>query len=173
MNFSIKAIIRAFVAHSHGISCPRDLWRTLIVQLHARGALKHEAGAFLLGRRNGSRREVSEIVFYDDLDHNAYATGVCVLHGAAFSKLWAMCREKSLTVVADVHTHPGRAFQSISDRTNPMVAREGHVAIIIPSFAAPPVRDDKIGIFEYRGSHQWHDRSPGIFGNFLYIGLWS
>lgn len=32
-----------------------------------------------------------------------------------------------MMVVADVHTHPGRAFQSESDRTNPMVARAGHI----------------------------------------------
>lgn len=173
MNSSIKAIIRAFAAPNHGVSCLPRLWRTLMVQLHARGDQRHEAGAFLLGRRNGSRREVSEIVFYDDLDPSAYASGVCVLHAAAFSKLWGICRQKSLTVVADVHTHPGSAFQSISDRTNPMVAREGHVAIIIPNFAAPPVRDNEIGIFEYRGSHEWHDRSPVGFDNFLYTGLWS
>lgn len=173
MSFSIKAIIRAFAAPNHSLSCPRSLWRTLLAQLHARGGSAHEAGAFLLGHRTGSRREVREIVFYDDLDPGAYTTGVCVLHAAAFSKLWAACREKSLTVVADVHTHPGRAFQSISDQTNPMVAREGHVAIIIPNFAAPSVRDDQIGIFEYRGSHRWHDRSPVRFRSFLYTGLWS
>jgi hypothetical protein len=144
-----------------------------MVQLYARGGQRHEAGAFLLGHRNGSRREVSEIVFYDDHDPSAYASGVCILHAAAFSKLWAMCRQKSLTVVADVHTHPHRAFQGISDPTNPMVARAAHVAIIIPNFAAPPVRDTEIGIFEYRGSHQWHDRSQVGFGNFLYTGLWS
>jgi proteasome lid subunit RPN8/RPN11 len=144
-----------------------------LAELQARGAGAHESGAFLLGCRAGGRREASEIVFYDELDPDAYATGVCVLQAAAFSKLWALCREKSLTVVADVHTHPARAFQSASDRTNPMVAREGHVAIIIPDFAAPPVRVDEIGIFEYRGGHRWHDRSRGRFGGFLYTGFWS
>ncbi len=173
MNFSIKAIIRAFAAPKHVVSCPRKFWYSLIKQLDARGGRKHEAGAFLLGRSQGGRREVSEVVFYDDLDPNAYATGVCVLHAAAFSKLWGMCREKSLTVVADVHTHPGGSFQSISDQTNPMVAREGHIAIIIPNFAAPPVCPNEIGIFEYRGSHQRHDRSPQRSPNFLYTGLWS
>lgn len=173
MSFSIKAIIRAFAAPKHGLSCPRSLWHILLTQLHARGGSVHEAGAFLLGHNTGNRREVKEIVFYDDLDPSAYATGVCVLHAAAFSKLWALCRERSLTVVADVHTHPGQAFQSTSDRSNPMVAREGHVAIIIPNFAAPPVRDAEIGIFEYCGAHRWHDRSTGRFGNFLYTGLWG
>jgi proteasome lid subunit RPN8/RPN11 len=141
-----------------------------MAQLHARGETRHEAGAFLLGRRTGSRSVVSEFVFYDDLDPDAYVTGVCVLHAASFSKLWAICRQKSVTIVADVHTHPGMAFQSCSDRTNPMVARVGHIAIIVPGFAIPPVRNEELGVFEYCGGHQWRDRSPARFGSFLYTG---
>jgi hypothetical protein len=45
---------------------------------------------------------------------SAYASGVCILRGGAFAKLWSMCREKKLTVAADVHTHPAGAAQSSS-----------------------------------------------------------
>ena len=65
---------------------------------------------------------------------SAYASGVCILRGGAFAKLWSMCREKKLTVAADVHTHPAGAAQSSSDRTNPMISRDGHIAIIVPRF---------------------------------------
>jgi proteasome lid subunit RPN8/RPN11 len=173
MNFSIKAIIRAFAAPEHRLNCHPALWRQLTRELDLRGGRQHEAGAFLLGTRIGDKRKVADIVFYDDLDQNAYSSGVCVLHGEAFAKLWAICREKRLTVVADVHTHPGQAFQSHSDKTNPMVAREGHIAIIIPDFSAPPVERHRIGIFEYRGGHQWDDRSPARGRKFLYSGYWS
>lgn len=173
MSYSIKAIIRAFAAPEHRVNCSLALWWRLTQELDRRGARQHEAGAFLLGTRFGDKREVTDIVFYDELDPNAYSTGVCVLHGDAFSKLWAICRGKGLTVVADVHTHPGEAFQSHSDRTNPMIAREGHIAIILPDFSAPPVERNRIGIFEYRGSHQWHDRSPARIRQFLYTGFWS
>ena len=173
MAFSLKAIIRAFAAPDHRINCRSAPWRKLTQELDRRGARKHEAGAFLLGTKSGDIRDVTEFVFYDELDPAAYSTGVCVLHAAAFSKLWTICREKALTVVADVHTHPGDAFQSHSDRTNPMVAREGHIAIIIPNFSAPPVDLTKVGIFEYRGSHEWHDRSASRVGRYLYTGFWS
>jgi len=95
------------------------------------------------------------------------------LHAAAFAKLWALCREHQLTVVGDIHTHSGRAIQSQADRTNPMVARAGHVAIIIPNFAVAPISSQEMGIYEYRGEHQWHDRSPRFSRGYLYAGLWS
>ncbi len=177
MTFSIKATIRAFVAPSHRISCPGPLWNAVVNELDRRGARVHEAGVFLLGRARGERREVADVVFYDDLDPEAYSTGVCVLHGPAFAKLWSLCRERKLTVVADVHTdvhtHGRRALQSEADRTNPMVARAGHVGIILPNFAVAPIPWDQVGIYEYRGDHQWYDRSPRLSPGFFYAGLWS
>lgn len=173
MAFSIKSIIRAFAAPDHRINCPPNVWRRLTDGLYRRGGRRHETGAFLLGSRSGDIRHVSDFVFYDELDPDAYQTGVCVLHAAAFSKLWAICRARGLTVVADIHTHLGAAFQSHSDRTNPMVAREGHIAIIVPDYATPPVAHSRLGLFEYRGSHEWVDHSPGRTRGFLYSGFWS
>lgn len=173
MTFSIKATIRAFVAPNHRITCPAHLWESVIHELDRRGERMHEAGVFLLGRNRGHRREVTDVVFYDDLDPDAYSTGVCVLYGQAFAKLWSLCRERNLTVVADVHTHGGRAFQSEADRTNPMVARAGHIGIILPNFAVTPIRWADVGVYEYCGEHQWHDRSSRFSPGFFYAGLWS
>jgi hypothetical protein len=173
MSFSIKATIRAFVAPEHRINCPGRYWRRIVAELERRGQRRHEAGAFLLGVERDGRRHVTDAVFYDDLDQHVYVTGVCVLHGDAFAKLWAICRKKQLTVVADVHTHQGAAWQSESDRTNPMVARAGHVAIIVPDFAAWPIPAERLGIYEYRGDHQWIDRTHPKSRAFLYTGFWS
>ncbi|MBN9523424.1 Mov34/MPN/PAD-1 family protein [bacterium] len=161
------------MAPSHRINCPRKTWRWVIGELHRRGENSHEAGAFLLGCERWGRLQVTDAVFYDELDPAAYATGVCVLHGEAFAALWALCRKRKLTVLADVHTHPRAAFQSESDRTNPMVARAGHVAIIVPNFAAGQPRASELGVFEYRGDHRWRDRTHPTTRNYLYTGFWS
>jgi hypothetical protein len=173
MSFSIKATIRAFVAPKHRLVCSRPLWNQILRELARRGRQRHESGVFLLGFSRGDRHEVQDVVYYDDLDPDAYKTGVCVLHGDAFAKLWALCREKKMTVVADAHTHPARAFQSSSDRENPMVARAGHIALIIPDFARTPVQSKKIKIYEYCGQHTWIDRSPAEISGYFYTGRWS
>lgn len=173
MTFSIRAIIRAFVAPNHAIRCPPPLWNQVLRELARRGGDRHEAGAFLLGTISRDKRCVVSAVYYDDLDAAAYESGVCILHGDAFSRLWAICRSRGLTVVADVHTHPGGAGQSHSDRTNPMVARAGHIALIVPKFARPPVRMTEVGVYQYRGDHQWIDKSGSQQREFFYIGTWS
>jgi len=173
MSFSIKAIIRALVAPKHRLICAPDLWCRILGELEERGQRRHEAGAFLLGFESGRRLHVTEAVYYDELDASAYASGVCILHGDAFAKLWALCRQKQLTVVGDVHTHPDGAYQSMSDKTNPMVARAGHVAIIVPDYAVGPVAPERLGIYEYRGRHEWTDRSGRAAKRYFYTGFWS
>jgi proteasome lid subunit RPN8/RPN11 len=173
MSFSIRAIIRALLVPKHRLVCERNLWRRIVADLERRGGRRHEAGAFLLGFEQRGRRRITEVIFYDELDPTAYATGVCVLHGDAFASLWALCRSKHLMVVADIHTHPAAAFQSHSDRTNPMVATTGHVAIIVPDFARRPIGAGTLGIYEYRGQHLWIDRRGRGFKRFFYTGFWS
>lgn len=173
MNFSIRTIIRALLAPNHRITCRRKFWRDVLNELQQRGEGRHESGVFLLGQENRGRLEVKDAIYYDELDPEAYSTGVCVLHGDAFAKLWALCRERGLTVVADAHTHPGYACQSPQDRTNPMVARTGHVAIIVPRYAQSPVVHSELGIYEYCGKHTWKDQNGKFGGSFFYTGFWS
>lgn len=173
MNFSIRTIIRAWLAPKHRLSCSRRLWKDLLTELDHRGERCHEAGAFLLGVERGERREITQVVYYDDLDPHAYDTGACVLHGDAFAQLWMHCHNRGVTVVADVHTHPEAALQSHADRTNPMIVRGGHVAIIVPNYARPPVSQSNLGLYEYQGGHTWTDRSGPSASGFFYLGLWS
>jgi hypothetical protein len=173
MAFSLIAIIRAFAAPDHRLRCTPERWRTIVGELERRGGGRHEAGAFLLGVDDAGRKEVREAVYYDELDPHAYDTGVCILHGGAFARLWSLCRDKGLTVVADAHTHPGAAFQSHSDRTNPMVAREGHIAIIVPDFARWPIGRNELGVYEYVGDHTWRDRGGRGAARYFYRGFWA
>ena len=173
MSFFTKATIRAFAARNHRLCCNRRLWQRLLKELQRRSEGRHESGAFLLGAMRRDKREVHDFIFYDDLDPGAYSSGVCILHGDAFAKLWAECRQRKLTVVADAHTHPEAAYQSWSDKANPMVARAGHIAIIIPNFARIPVRMNDIQIYEYCGQHEWTDHSPTKEPDYFYTGFWS
>ena len=173
MTYSIRTTIRALLRRNRGLRIEPDRWRGLLAELHSRGERRHEAGAFLLGTRAGNLREVQDVVFYDDLDPAAYSSGVCILHAPAFAALWSMCRARGLTVVGDVHTHPGGAFQSEADRTNPMVAREGHIAIIVPNYAAGRPDPATLGVFEYLGDHSWTDHSGTGARRFLHNDFWS
>lgn len=132
-----------------------QLWSGLIGHLHAQGAGVRESGAFLLGQAAETGRTVTGFIPYEELQADALQEDYVTLSAASFSKLWSVCREHSLTVVADVHTHRFGPQQSRSDKANPMLALAGHVALIVPRFAQGNVQLEDLGVHLYRGSHQW------------------
>lgn len=152
------------------ISCDQDVWNAGVGELKRRAGGRRESGAFLLGSKS-SRRRITEFVYYDDIDPSALKTGIVVIDGRRLGKLWDHCRARRLSVVADVHVHPGGFWQSASDQANPIIAEIGHIAIILPDFAARNTRPGGIGIYEYLGSRRWRDRSHEHFAP-LHIGWW-
>lgn len=172
MNFSIAATTRRLLAPRHELSCSWFVWRRLLAGLRKRGQGRRESGAFLLGRHEtGERRRIVDFLLYDDLDPLALATGIVRIDGRHFGKLWDLCEARNMTVVADVHTHPGGAGQSTSDQAHPMIARAGHIAMIVPNFAGAPVSREALGIYRYLGGRRWQTVPTAEHRAFLHIGL--
>jgi hypothetical protein len=171
MSFSIRKIIQAFAAPNHKISCNVGLWKSIVEELHRRTQMRHESGAFLLGTEEDGKRRIVKAVYYDEVDPNAYDSGICIVKGPGFARLWEKCRRLNLTVVADVHVHPGAAFQSWSDKTNPVLPTKGHIAMIIANYAKPPFSYRNLGIFEYVGNNEWIDIGHRKAARFFYVGV--
>lgn len=129
------------------------LWEELLQKVRERGGGVRESGAFLLG--NGNERVVRNIVLYDDLDPNCLNEGYVHFDGRYYGRLWELCAQASLSVVADVHTHPYGPGQSHSDKTHPMVSIPGHIALILPNYAQGSICTSDIGLYIYLGRYRW------------------
>ena len=176
MKSSIRRNIRDFVLPKARLFCAPATWREGLKELRRRGQGHRESGAFLLGSSGSdSRRQVERFLYYDDVDPHCLDTGIVRFSGDAFPLVWSICSAEGLSVVADVHTHPGRGLpeQSYADRTNPMIGTQGHVALIVPDFASQTVSADKIAIDEYLGGHRWTNYSGKTGKKFFHIGLWG
>ena len=51
-----------------------------------------------------------------------------------------------------------------------MIATTGHLALIVPDFARPPVMLERLGFFEYCGSHRWRSLGGPQISRNLRIG---
>jgi proteasome lid subunit RPN8/RPN11 len=172
MNFSIAQTIARLWARQHKVSCSWFLWRRLVSKLRERGrSASRESGAFLLGYRRDGCARIVDFILYDDLDPHALDSGIVRFDGRYFGALWDTCKRRGLSVVADVHVHPGGPGQSESDREYPMISRAGHVALILPDFARPPIRIESVGIYRYLGGKRWDSVPPAARRGFLHIGV--
>jgi len=134
---------------------PPQIWRELLNDLRRRGHGERESGAFLLGCQENDVRHVGSWICYEDLDSNAHQYDYIRLDTSAFPSLWAACAERSMQVVADVHTHPYGPRQSESDRENPMIAIAGHIALIVPRYATEDVQPADLSFNVYQGGGHW------------------
>jgi len=140
---------------------PVLLWGRLLQNLHRRGQQRRESGAFLLGIRGERQEKVKAFALYDDLDPHALDTGIVVFRSNGYAALWKLCRQRRLTVLGDIHTHPGpNPRQSEADRTNPMIPEAGHMAFILPHYAGTwGWRFRDVAIYEYAGDYGWRSWS--------------
>ena len=160
MAFSLQTLLRNPFAKSAKLLCHKRLWNNGVDELGRRASGYRESGAFLLGTIDGGVRTIRKFIYYDDLDPNCFNNGIVEFDGSKFGLLWQLCRDFGMTVVADVHVHPGGYGQSGSDRHNPMIPEPGHLALILPDFAKRNRMSGEIGIYEYLGSRQWRNHSP-------------
>ena len=150
-----------------------EIWEQLVGELGRRAGGVRESGAFLLAPIDPGSRSVTSVVYYDDLDPDALDGGVS-LYAPAFGRLWSLCAAQGMRVVGDVHTHPGRfTQQSHIDRDNPMVARVGHIALIVPNLAAGVVRPIDVGVNRYLGDAGWSSSLGPEAGRLVYVGRWA
>lgn len=149
------------------LEIPAPLWAGLIEHLRIQGAGVRESGAFLLGHKTDAGRMMTRFLPYESLQADALHDDYVSLTSASFAKLWDICRTDALSVVADIHTHRLGPGQSRSDRTNPMVALKGHIALIVPRFAQGRVRPQDLGMYVYEGSHAWVAHSGSDVGRLL------
>jgi proteasome lid subunit RPN8/RPN11 len=172
MNFSIAETMRRLFAPRHELSCSWLLWRQICRRLRERGRNQsRESGAFLLGTNIDGRRRIRDFVLYDDLDPHCLDAGIVRFDGRHFGELWVRCKALGLSVVADVHVHPDGAGQSESDRAHPMISRAGHIALILPRFAAAPLLRSELGIYRYEGAKQWTTVSVSERSAYFHIGI--
>jgi hypothetical protein len=122
-------------------------------------------------REAAGRARITDFILYDDLDPHALDTGIVRFDGRYFGTLWDICKQRGVSVVADVHVHPFGAGQSGSDREHPMISRAGHVAFILPNFARPPVPTESVGIYRYLGGKRWQTVPDAARRIFFHIGL--
>lgn len=142
------------------IEIPERLWSETIEGLRKRSKGR-EAACIWGGYRRPGVQEVKEVFFLDDL---VGVKGFARRHNVprvALDQLFEMLRDKKLSIIADLHTHPG-AWVGLSpvDMSHPLEYRIGMIMAVIPYYAAMSIGLGNIGVHEYHGSGRWRKLPP-------------
>lgn len=135
---------------------PQTLWCNTWIGLQQRSHGVRETACVWLGDRNGEEETAREVIFLDDLpgtvghhlQHRTSRDAVRIVLDRA--------RALGLSIVGDVHTHPGTWVDlSEIDRAHPIEYRIGLLALVLPAFAEGPPSLQGVGVHEYLGAGAW------------------
>ena len=142
------------------IEIPGRLWTETIDGLRKRSKGR-EAACIWAGSRRSGVQEVKKVFFLDDL---VGVKGFARRHNVsrnAINQLFEMLRDKKLSIIADLHTHPGTwVGLSEVDMSHPLEYRIGIIMAVIPYYAAVPIEIENIGVHEYCGNGRWRQLLP-------------
>lgn len=138
------------------ISISSELWTRTWTRLRAHGDGQREAACIWAGDSSDHEERVTDVIFLDDLPGvEAFALQHRTTRKAT-EALFTQLRDKKLSIIADVHTHPADWVElSWIDRAHPIEYRPGLTAIVLPHYATSSPNLETIGVHVYLGDGQW------------------
>ncbi len=137
------------------IYLPIDIADETQVQLRAIGEHGYEAFALWAGDIEG--KEASVRALYIPAQEGLRSDeGVCVVVGGEdLHRLNMWLYEHSLTLIAQVHSHPEDAYHSETDDTYPIIATAGGLSLVVPHFARGPFSLDEWALYRLSLGGEW------------------
>lgn len=132
---------------------------TLAQEAHAHlqrvGQQGLEGFALWAGVRNGSTFVVRHTIIPEQIGMRA-AVGVSVtVHAQELHRLNVWLYERQLSLIAQLHSHPGAAYHSDTDDAFPIATTVGCVSLVIPDFAREPFSLDRCASYRLLPRRGW------------------
>lgn len=118
------------------INVPRSIAKDIHEFLRERGTLGIEAVGFWAGVREGNGFDVrAPIIPNQDAESSEHGLAVMIGSQALFD-MNVLLHKNGWLLIAQIHSHPGRAYHSSTDDAYSVVTRVGGLSIVVPEFAA-------------------------------------
>lgn len=77
--------------------------------------------------------------------------------------------ENKMSLIAQIHSHPSRAYHSSTDDDYPIIATIGGLSIVVPDFASRPIHLSTWAVYRLSGQNKWVELSPTEKDNLIQI----
>lgn len=136
--------------------------------LHRAGAREHEGIVLWLGHRG---RDLSPVKLAYEPIHTA---DIDYFHipPEGMRALMKQLGDHDVSVLAQVHTHPGAAFHSEADDKWAIVRHKGALSLVLPNFARNirPVNFlPHAAVFSLTAANEWVEVPPRFVGDWLEV----
>lgn len=143
------------LARIERVLLPRRLADDVQRRLRAAGERGFEAFALWVGCLDRSLFTVTTAIVPEQTASRT-PDGVCVrVNGDELHRINVWLHEKSVRLIAQIHTHPTDAYHSDTDDTYAIATTAGCLSIVIPNFARDDFQVDRCAVYRINSVGAW------------------
>ncbi len=143
---------------------PRELAEETQLALRKRGVTGHEALVLWAGRRMPGAHHVLgvEAILMPVQTAIRTADGIGLLvEGDELFRINVWLHQEKLTLVAQIHSHPGKAYHSDTDDQYAVVTTIGGLSLVAPNFARGPFALQHCAVYRLTSMQTWSEVEQG------------
>lgn len=139
----------------HRIIVPTSLADVANSHLRSVGLYGCEGFALWAGRQEGTVFQVLETLIPVQRAISG-DSGVCVaVDSEELFRLNVYLHDRELSLVAQLHSHPGRAYHSDTDNAFPIATTAGALSLVVPDFAKNPFSIHGCAVYRLGPDRRW------------------
>jgi proteasome lid subunit RPN8/RPN11 len=137
------------------VKVPADVVTSVHAHLRDAGASGFEGVGFWAGQVEGDTFLVRAAVVPAQWGQRSQSGVSVVVGGDELFRMNVWLHKNGLTLIAQLHSHPGDAYHSETDDDFAIMTRVGGLSIVVPNFAREPFSFDTAAIYRLAEKGQW------------------
>lgn len=138
------------------IMFPLDCVRIAYQHMQKVGLQHLEGVALFAGREEGDETFIVEKTIIPK--QRAYNEDYGLLYtigGDELHRINVSLYNNKMTLIAQIHSHPGRAYHSETDDAYPVISTSGGISIVVPNFAYGQIAIDTWAVYRLSVDNTW------------------
>lgn len=137
------------------IRVPQSCWSAALGALRTAGSRGLECMVYFAGTFDGTVGMVTRTI----VPIQRQTAASCEPTIEDVDRISADCVGRHEVLLLQLHSHPGAAFLSSTDRGFPVSRKTGWISAVAPSFGVATESPHQLSVYEYRGGRDWHEMS--------------
>lgn len=127
--------------------------------MRAAGQNRVEGVALFAGKEDGNTFHVEKTIVPEQEAMSLEEGLLYSVDGDELHRINVWLYENKMSLIAQIHSHPGRAFHSSTDDAYPIVATVGGISIVVPDFASREMEISTWAVFRLSEENEWVELS--------------
>ncbi len=137
------------------IELPLDCIESACQHMRSVGMQRLEGVALFAGHEKEDSFYIEKTIIPKQKAYSLESGLLYAIPGDELHRINVMLYENNMSLVAQIHSHPTRAYHSATDDAYPVITTVGGISIVVPNFASGPVSITNWAVYRLSIDNYW------------------